>query len=265
MSNYIKPNVLFRGWIDDSDNIIEIPRGREHHEKKYVGDRTINQRIKEDKWIRFYSDKIDIGFEVYILDNFTFKRIYNFFIKYLKGDIREIFIQDKDKMKQYKPQFKENIKQKYQKFFEMSRKGKQEMKERYKKYFESIDKHKPYGGLLFSGYKSKRLLTINQAIMIWTSGTDIKIEYYNIKSDHEKLVLMKNIKNLYNHLKLQEKQFENEYIGALKIAVKNNLSDEQFPDRNDFYNYEIPHDYNLSIETRKGYDILDIQPKNLNF
>lgn len=119
MSNYIKPNTLFRGWIDNKDNIIEIPRGREHHEKEYIGNETTDHKIKIENWIRFYSDKIDVVFEVKNLDNHTFKRIYNFFIKNLKGDLREIFIQDAttNKYKSYKPMFKETFLKRYKSIY----------------------------------------------------------------------------------------------------------------------------------------------------
>ncbi len=122
MSNYIKSNAIFRGWIDNRNNIIEIPRGQEHWE--YSGSKSTDARIKEDDWIRFYSDREDVTFEVKNLDNSTFRRIYNFFKQHLRDDTRTIFIQDatKNKAHFYEPQFKEGrkMKQRYNKYFKES-------------------------------------------------------------------------------------------------------------------------------------------------
>jgi hypothetical protein len=139
------------------------------------------------------------------------------------------------------------------------------MRIRYKPFFENIDKQKPYMGLIFSNYKSVKLKSITQAIMLWLSGIDIKAEYYNTRSDAEKIVLSKKFKEIYTYLKSQENKFETEYKNALRKGVENNLSNEELPNRIDFYKYNLPHDVDFSLEVRKGYDILNIQPKNLKF
>ena len=116
MSNYIKPNKIFRGWIDENDNVIEIPRGGSHREYSPLHD--VDEQILKHDWIRFYSDE-DLTFEIKKLDNATFRRIYDFYIKYLKGDNREIFVHDAtvNKMHLYKPMFREDFNERYKKFF----------------------------------------------------------------------------------------------------------------------------------------------------
>jgi len=114
--NYIKSNNLFRGWIDNKNNIIKIPRGEEHH--LFTSGMSTKDAINKHDYIRFYSDKSDVVFECKELDNKTFRRIYDFFKKYLLNDTREIFIQDQHKMKQYKSQFKEWVTIKLKEYLE---------------------------------------------------------------------------------------------------------------------------------------------------
>ena len=126
---------------------------------------------------------------------------------------------------------------------------------------ENIDKHKPYIGFVYSNYKSTKIKSITQALMLLLGGLNLKAEYYNLRSDEEKVLLNKKLKEITNFLKSQEAKFENNYKNALRTAVEKNLPDNKLPDRIDFYKYNFPSNVDFSLEVRKGYDILNIQPK----
>jgi hypothetical protein len=98
-------NRPFKAWITPTNDIINFDYFETHF---FYLKKKSNNALKEG-YIRVVADT-DLYFEVWKLDNIVFKRIHNFFIKNLKNDTREIFIQDAslNKIKQYKPQFKES-------------------------------------------------------------------------------------------------------------------------------------------------------------
>jgi hypothetical protein len=110
-STYIQPNKKFRGWITTEDKVIEIPRGEEHWE--YMKPFRKERDALDADWIRFYTINGDniapigyLEFEVNDWDNKTFRRVYDFYMKHLKGDERPITVSWHAKTKYYKPNFK---------------------------------------------------------------------------------------------------------------------------------------------------------------